>query len=162
MQRYFIRSLKSILLFFLFGTLAYVLVFYTGTKNSETQNFWDFVCAYGNLQNMIIFFTVFGLVYPLIGYVKQKVYASKSFDEYKEEVVCIFSRANFVLISDKDKKMVFRPKSGLLRLTRLYEDAIEVDYSDTPVLVNGLRRDAYRLSRRIQDYIRNVEKEKEE
>ena len=160
MQRYFIRALKSILLFFIFGTLVFVLVYYTGTKSSDV-NFMDFVYM-SNIKNIIIFFTVFGLVYPMIGYVKQKVYASKSFDEYKEEVVRIFSQVNFVLISDKDKKMVFRPKSELLRLMRWYEDAVVVDYSDAPVLVNGLRRDAYRLSRRIQDYIRNVEKEKEE
>jgi hypothetical protein len=155
MQRYFIRALKSILLFFVMGTLFYALVYFIG-KTELT--FMEFI-QQSKITNIVIFFVVFGLAYPLIGYVKQKVYASKPFEEYKQEVIRMFAQVNFELTADENKKMVFRHKNALMRFMRLYEDAIVIDYSDSPVLVLGLRRDADRLSRIIQYYIRNAEKE---
>jgi hypothetical protein len=107
---------------------------------------------------LVIFLVAFGFVYPMIGYVKQKIYASKPFDEYKQEVIRMFLQINFVLVSDEDKKLVFRHNGALARLMRLYEDTIVVDYSDSPILMIGLRRDTYRLSRMMQHFIRNMEK----
>jgi len=157
MQRYFLRVLKSIVLFFVMVALIHVLIYFIA-EESRFDTFMEFI-GQSDLRSMAILFLVFSMVYPLIGYVKQQVYASKPFDDYKQEVIRMFAQANFVLESDENKKLVFRNKSAFSRLMRLYEDAVEVDYSDSPILLRGLRRDAYRFARMIQYLIRNTEGE---
>ena len=56
----------------------------------------------------------------------------------------------YILLSDEDKKMIFQHKNPVVRFMRIYEDRIEVDYSENPVIVSGLRRDVDRLARRVQ------------
>ena len=158
MQRYFIRGLKATLMFFMIGTLIHVLIYLIGNDSEPKLSFMEFIRK-SDITSISIFFAVFGMAYPLIGFVKQTVYASKPFDEYKQEVVRMFTQVNFVLVSDKDKKMVFRSKSALTRLLRLYEDTIVLDYSDSPIVLKGLRRDVCRLSRMIESHIRNNEQE---
>ena len=159
MQRYFIRALKSILMFFALGALIFFISYLLGKGSRPDLTFMHLV-RQSDTTSIALFFVAFGLVYPLIGFVKQKVYASKPFDEYKQEIIRMFSQVNFVLVSDKGQKMKFQHKNALSRFMRLfYEDAIVVDYANTPILLSGLRRDTYRLARMIQYYIRNTEKE---
>jgi hypothetical protein len=143
-------------MFFILGALIHLLIYFISSNKPDT--FMEFL-GESDLKSMALFFAVFGLVYPLVGYVKQKVEVSKPFDEYKEEILHIFIQLNFVLISDKDGKIIFRHKSIFPRLLRLYEDSIELDYSDSPIVLSGLRRDAYRLARMIEYHVRNTEKE---
>ncbi|MCL2098256.1 MAG: hypothetical protein FWH23_05800 [Bacteroidales bacterium] len=157
-QRYFIKALKAIVLFFVIGTLIYVIGYFLGKSSRPDLTFAELI-EQSNITSIVVFFVIFGLAYPLIGYVKQKVYASKPFEEYKQEVIRMFAQVKFELVSDNDNKMVFRNKSALSRLMRMYEDKVTVDYSDSPILLLGLRRDVYRLARMIQYYIRNAEKE---
>jgi len=158
MQRYLIRALKTIVLLFILVALVFAISYYLGRGSHPEIIFMDLIRK-SDITSMVIFLVIFGFVYPMIGYVKQKVYASKPFDEYKQEVIRMFLQLNFVLISDEDKKLVFRHKGAVARLLRLYEDTLVLDYSDSPILLIGLRRDTYRLSRMMQHYIRNAEKE---
>ncbi|MDR0295569.1 MAG: hypothetical protein LBH91_05195 [Prevotellaceae bacterium] len=158
MQRYFFRALKTIVLLFILVALVFGLSYYLGRGSHPDITFMDLIRR-SNIPMLVIFLVAFGFVYPMIGYVKQKIYASKPFDEYKQEVIRMFLQLNFVLVSDEDKKLVFRHKSAVARLMRLYEDTIVLDYSESPILLIGLRRDTYRLSRMVQHYIHNTEKE---
>jgi len=105
---------------------------------------------------MLIFIAAFGFIYPFIGYIKQKIELNRSFAEDKQEVIQLFSAAGFVLEKDENNKLVFRNRSILSRVLRLGEDGVEIDYSDNPIVVSGLRRDAYRLARMVQHYVRNI------
>ncbi len=157
--RYLIRALKFTFLFFLLGLLIFVLTYLFGKGSHSEATFMDLVLQ-SDVKSMVIFFVAFGLVYPLIGYVKQKVYLNRAFEEDKEEIIRMFSDLNFVLQKEEDKKLYFRHRNTITRIMRLGEDKVEVDYSDNPVVVSGLRKerkDAYRLSRMIQHYVRQVE-----
>ena len=149
MTRYFIRALKSIILFFVIATLVFVISFVLGNSSGNPIAFKDLLQG-SDLFHLTVFGVVFGLVYPLIGYVKRKVYINHSFDEDKQEVIRLFADVRFTLLSDEDKKMIFQHKNPVVRFMRIYEDRIEVDYSENPVIMSGLRRDVDRLARRVQ------------
>ncbi|MDR0737510.1 MAG: hypothetical protein LBF39_00380 [Prevotellaceae bacterium] len=149
MTRYFIRALKSIILFFVLAVLVFVISFVLGNSSDNPIAFKDLLQG-SDLFHLAIFGVVFGLVYPLFGYVKRKVYINHSFDEEKQEIIRLFADVRFELLSDEDKKIIFRHKNPVARFMRLYEGSIEVDYSENPVILSGLRRDVDRLARRIQ------------
>jgi tryptophan-rich sensory protein len=152
MKRYFIRVLKSILFFFGFGFLVVVMAFVLGNSSENPITFEELLQRM-NLTPLIIFGVVFGAAYPLLGYVKRKVYTNHSLDEEKQEVIRLFADVHFELVSDEDKKIIFRHKNPVARFMRLYEGHIEVDYSEDTVIVSGLRRDVDRLARRMQQLL---------
>jgi uncharacterized membrane protein YciS (DUF1049 family) len=149
MTRYFIRALKSIILFFVIATLVFVISFVLGNSSDNPIAFKDLLRG-SDLFHPVILGVVFGMVYPLIGYVKRKVYTNHPLDEEKQEVIRLFTDVRYILLSDEDKKMIFQHKNPVVRFMRIYEDRIEVDYSENPVIVSGLRRDVDRLARRVQ------------
>jgi uncharacterized membrane protein YciS (DUF1049 family) len=152
MNRYFIRALKSIVLFFVLAFLVFVISFALGNSANNPITF-EALLRGSDLLNLAIFGVVFGVVYPLFGYVKRKVYTNRPLDEEKQEVIRLFADVRFELLSDTGKKLSFRHKNSVARLMRLYEDRIEVDYSENPVLLSGLRRDVDRLAIRVQQVV---------
>jgi uncharacterized membrane protein YciS (DUF1049 family) len=139
-------------LFFVLVVLVFVLSFVLGNSSDNPITFKDLIKG-TDLSKFVIFGVVFGVVYPLFGYVKRKVYINHPLDEEKEEVIRLFTDVRFELSSDEEKKLIFRPKSAVTRFMRLYEDRVEVDYSDNPVVLSGLRRDVDRLARRVQQLV---------
>ncbi|MDR3236687.1 MAG: hypothetical protein LBT48_08215 [Prevotellaceae bacterium] len=152
--RYLRRALKSILMFCIIACLIYVAGFYFGASSNNQITLKDLLLT-SNLKLLVIFLLVFGLVHPLFGYIKQRIYVNHPLDGEKQDIIRRFANANFKLESDDNKKMVFRHQSHIVRFTRLYEDRIEVDYSSNPVTVDGLRRDADRLARAIQEIVQH-------
>lgn len=154
--RYLLRALKSMFLFFLLGTLVYVLTYLLGRGNNPDLSFMDLI-RQSDINNMVIFFVAFGFIYPLIGFVKQKVYLNRPFEGDKQEIIRMFADVNFLLEKDENNQLYFRHKNPVARIMRLGEDKITVDYSDNPLVISGLRKDAYRLARMIQYYARKAE-----
>jgi uncharacterized membrane protein YciS (DUF1049 family) len=154
MKRYFIRALKSIIFFFVIVVLVFVISFALGNSSENPITFKELLQG-TDLTPLTIFAVVFGMAYPLFGYVKRKVYTNHPLDEEKQEVIRLFADVHFELLSDENKKIIFRHKSPVARCMRLYEGNIEVDYSENPVVLSGLRRDVERLASRIQSLITN-------
>jgi hypothetical protein len=159
-KRYPIRALKSIVYFFALATLIMVVIYFcTDEKVRTVESFKEFLQR-SNLLNMAIFLGVFGLVYPFIGYITQKAPRSRPFTESdKEAVIKIFTVARFTLASDNGSTLTFRIDNPVARVTRVFEDAVTVDYAANPVVIEGLRRDVTRLSRAIEQYLRQTDEE---
>ena len=157
MKRYLIRALKSLLMFFCMALLVFALAFYLGNvqKNQPDLTFWDFM-KLSNLQQMVLFFGVFSLTYPLIGFVRKKIYANGPLTAMqKQQIVDMFSNVNYALEKDENNVLTFRHKTMYIRFMRLFfEDALRIDYSDNPLMMDGLRKDVFRLSRNIEYSLR--------
>ena len=165
-KRYPIRAIKSILQFFIIAFLAFAVAFLVSNKqlNPDTEQPYTFLelIQASNLTMLILLGFVFGFVYPFIGYISQKVSIVRPITEEDKEVIKkLFSDTRYQMISDEDNKMVFRTTNQVARFTRLFEDAIEVDYSSNPIIFSGLRRDTYRLSRAIDWQLRRTAEKRE-
>ncbi|MDR0693839.1 MAG: hypothetical protein LBF81_00870 [Prevotellaceae bacterium] len=157
-KRYFIRALKSIVYFFtvLFLILA-LLYFITPEQERQVQSFMEFLQR-SSLLKMVMFLGVFGLIYPFVGYITQKTSRSRPFSEGdKEAVIKIFANARFVPAKDDGSVLTFRIINPVARVTRIFEDAITVDYAANPLVVEGLRRDVTRLAKAVERYLRETD-----
>ena len=85
---------------------------------------------------------------------KKLIYSAENLATKKQEIIRLFENANFVLESDNGKTMVFRLRNKFLRLIRTYEDAVTIEYSETPATISGLRKDTLRFSRSIEYLMR--------
>ncbi|MDR2358510.1 MAG: hypothetical protein LBD87_01750 [Prevotellaceae bacterium] len=157
-KRYFIRALKSIVYFFAILFLILALIYFiTPEQERQVQSFMEFLQR-SSLLKMVLFLVVFGLIYPFIGYIAQKAPRSRPFSEGdKETVIKIFANARFVLANDDGSVLTFRIINPVARVTRIFEDAITVDYAANPLVVEGLRRDVMRLAKAVERYLRETD-----
>jgi hypothetical protein len=109
---------------------------------------WDLIPS---PTQLVIFFVLFGIVYPLGSFVKKEAMLVKTFSEERINILNIFDSMGYELTKETNGILTFRLKSRLVRLMRLFcEDMIEVEYTEGKVSLSGLRRDIYRLARHIE------------
>ena len=160
MIKYFIRFIKYFIYLCILLCIMLALVFYLSDHQGEYRYFWELIPS-SNLWQMGLFLIVFAAVYPFINYVDRKVYLNGSFDSDKGILMDVFLNANYQIESDSNHQLVFRHKSAFTRFMRLYEDKITLDYSDNPIVLNGLRRDVYRFARSMEYVVRQQGRDQE-
>jgi hypothetical protein len=100
---------------------------------------------------LIIFFVLFGIAYPLVSFVKKDAMLVRSFSEERINILNVFDTMGYELTREKEGILTFRLKNRFTRFMRLFcEDMIEVKYNEGKVSLSGLRRDIYRLTRYIE------------
>lgn len=148
-MKHFIRSVKYMMYFIVLCGLLLSLTFYTSTRPAGIDNPLDLLMMEGSWWKMLLFFVVFSAVYPLLGFQKKEIYVT-NFADNKKEIIALFLNANFVVENDSATTITFRIKNKFLRLIRMYEDRVTVDFSQNPVIIDGLRKDTLRFSRGIE------------
>lgn len=152
MKKHLIRSVKYFFYIAVFFSLLVSIMFYTSEVPEGTTVFDLF--KEGSWWKILLFFVSFAAVYPFVGYQKKQIYSAENLATKKQEIIRLFENANFILESDNGKTMVFRLRNKFLRLIRTYEDAITLEYSETPATISGLRKDTLRFSRSIEYLMR--------
>lgn len=152
MKKHLIRSVKYFFYIAVFFSLLVSIMFYTSEVPEGTTVFDLF--KEGSWWKILLFFVSFAAVYPFVGYQKKQIYSAENLSTKKQEIIRLFENANFVLESDNGKTMVFRLRNKFLRLIRTYEDAITIEYAETPATISGLRKDTLRFSRSIEYLMR--------
>lgn len=156
-MKYLIRSVKYLFYFAFMCGLILVLTFHFSVK-PEGLTLMDMLLVDNSIYKMLAFFVAVAAVYPALGFQKKPLYVS-NLKEHKKEVVQLFENANYVIADESSDKISFTLRNPLLRLLRLYEDAVTIDFSDNPVMIEGLRKDVLRFSRGIE-YICREDEEK--
>lgn len=150
--RYLIRVVKYIIFYAILIFLMLVVVYFTSSTRDIT--FWELIRP-GQQTNLIILIVAFSVVYPFIGFTKQKIYTNRPFDQDKDAVIRIITESGFIPASDTDGKVVFKAKRISMRIFRVFEDKITLDYTDNPLVMEGMRRDVQRIARHMEHYFRS-------
>lgn len=153
MGKYLIRVVKYIIFYAILIFLMLVVVYFTSSNQEIT--FWELIRP-GSQQNLIILIVAFSVVYPFIGFTKQKIYTNRPFDQDKDAVIRIITESGFITASDNDGKLVFKAKRISMRIFRVFEDKITLDYTDNPLVMEGMRRDVQRIARHLEHYFRST------
>ena len=154
-MKYFIRSVKYLFYFTFMCGLILVLTFHFSVK-PEGFTLMDMLLVDGSIYKMLAFFLAVAAVYPALGFQKKPVYVS-NIKEHRKEVVELFENANYVIAQESATSITFKLRNPFLRLLRLYEDYVTIDFSNNPVMMEGLRKDVLRFSRSIEYICRNDE-----
>ncbi len=150
-MKYFIRSVKYFVYFTVVCSIILVITFHCSVK-PEGLTLIDMLLVDGSIYKMLAFFVAVAAVYPALGFQKKQMYVS-NVKEHRKEIVELFENANYVIDSESATSISFKMKNPFMRLLRLYEDNVTIDYTDYPVVIEGLRKDVLRFSRNIEYYI---------
>ncbi len=154
-MKYFIRSVKYLFYFTFMCGLILVLTFHFSVK-PEGFTLMDMLLVDGSIYKMLAFFLAVAAIYPALGFQKKPVYVS-NIKEHRKEIVELFENANYVIAQESATSITFKLRNPFLRLLRLYEDYVTIDFSNNPIMMEGLRKDVLRFSRSIEYICRNDE-----
>ena len=154
-MKYIIRSVKYLVYFTVMCGIILVLTFHFSVK-PEGLTLMDMLLVDGSIYKMLIFFVAVAAIYPALGFQKKEVYVS-NFKEHKKEIIELFENANYVVASESATTISFKLRNPFLRLLRICEDYVTIDFSGNPILMEGLRKDILRFSRGIEYICRENE-----
>ena len=154
-MKYFIRSVKYLFYFSFMCGIILVLTFHFSVK-PEDLTLMDMLLVDNSLYKMLAFFVAVAAIYPALGFQKMEVYIS-NFKENKKQIVELFENANYVIASESATSISFKLRNPFLRVLRLCEDYVTIDFSGNPIVMEGLRKDILRFSRGIEYICRSEE-----
>jgi hypothetical protein len=154
-MKYFIRSVKYLFYFSFMCGIILVVTFHLGNP-VEGYTLMDMLLVGGSIYKMLAFFVAVAAVYPALGFQNKPVYVS-NFKEHRKEIVDLFENANYVIDNESATSITFKLRNPFLRVLRLCEDHITIDYSENPVTIEGLRKDVLRFGRGIEYICREGE-----
>lgn len=151
-KRYLIRVVKYMVYLAIVFCLI-VAIFSITSKQGEGIRYENFFRP-DTAPQLIIFFVLMSFVYPFFGFAKKRVYLNRSFTEDKEMIKEIFINSRYIVVAEETNTITFRHSSTFTRAMRMFEDDIVIDFSDNPIVLDGQRRDVYRLARAIEYAVR--------
>jgi hypothetical protein len=148
MKDYIRRSAKFILyivlIFFVVLGLYPLMKYGRPLSDSMTD-----LLANSRFTTMFGLLMVYGLLYPMIAFVKIKRHLNGSFEQNRDKIDRAFEKLEYIKTLDVPGKVVFRKKSQFARLVQWHEDAITLDTRENPVIISGFRKRVMRVDKMI-------------
>jgi len=107
----------------------------------------------GRLRLFFIVVVAYSLIYPLLVFGKKERYINGKFSDNRDGFIKAFAEQNYIPTKEKEARLEFRKKSGFSRMMSLGQDKIEVDFSDNPVIIDGLRKELRRLDISLDHFL---------
>lgn len=161
-MKYFIRSVKSFISFSTIFFLVLLVLVYTNNDVTLATAFDpEFGLFKANSEYKILaFFLAIAAIYPALTYVKKEIFINGTFEDHKDTIIRIFTAAGYIFVSADEEAVTFRKKSQISRFMRLYEDKITITKEESPLILNGIRKDIIRIAGSIQYNIKRDEEER--
>ena len=100
---------------------------------------------------------VYGMLYPMIAFVKIKRHLNGSFEQNRDKIERAFEKLEYVKTEDVPGKVAFRKKSQFARLVQWHEDEITLYTDENPVIISGFRKRVIRIDKLIDLELSKVE-----
>jgi hypothetical protein len=92
---------------------------------------------------------VYGMVYPMIAFVKVKRHLNGSFEQNRDKIERAFEKLEYVKTQDIRGIVAFRKKSQFARFVQWHEDKITLYTDENPVIISGFRKRVIRVDKLI-------------
>ncbi len=92
---------------------------------------------------------VYGMLYPMIAFVKIKRHLNGSFEMNRDKIERAFEKLEYVKTKDIPGIVAFRKKSQFSRFVQWHEDEITLYTDENPVIISGFRKRVIRVDKLI-------------
>lgn len=143
-MKYIIRSIKYFFYFALLTTLIITALIMTGLAEGDIDNL--FRGGYSAIWKIALFFVLVAAVYPKVGFISRAVPSERRWDDIRADVVNFMKERQYDFEAENGQSITFRHRGALNRLTRMYEDRITLTLTQDGFMMEGLRKDVFRLA----------------
>lgn len=148
-MKYFVRAVKYFFYFaFLCTAIVMALVLIGAVEGNIDAIFED---GYNSIWKIAVFFLLVASVYPKLGFISRIVPVETSWNSARETVVKYMSEQRYILETESPQQVTFRFKTIGGRILKMYEDRITITITPEGWLVEGLRKDAFRIATALEN-----------
>lgn len=148
-MKYFIRAIKYFFYFaFLCTAIVTALVLIGAVEGNIEAIFED---GYNSIWKIATFFLIVASVYPKLGFISRIVPVETSWSIARETVVNYMSEQRYIIESESPQQVTFRFRTFGGRLLKMYEDRITITFTPEGWVVEGLRKDAFRIATALEN-----------
>ncbi len=151
LKQYLTRVVK----YLIYLVIVFILVIAIFSLTSKSSFSFSNLFREGTELQIVIFLLVMSVIYPFFGYARKKVYLNKSFAQDKTKILEVMEKSRFEVEAESENTLSFRHKSFAVRMFRMFEDRLVLDYSDNPIAIEGQRKEVYRIARMIEYAVRD-------
>jgi len=142
-MRYLIRSVKYFI--YIVVVLSLVLAAFVALKFVPADINKMFVNGFDSVWKILGMFAIVSLVYPRFGYARRTAVAGGTYEELRGMVIEYMNDNGYRLEKEDNGTMVFRSKSIIDRIVKVFEDGITVSYTFGGFELEGLNRNVTRF-----------------
>ena len=150
-MKYFVRALKYFIYFILLFLVIMLLLVFTGAAEGDIATM--FRGGYSALWKIAAIFAVISAIYPSVGFIRKEAMIPGDLDRSGGAINEFMKGRGYVLENETPGSMSFR-KTGISRLTRMYEDRITLSAKGGTVEIEGMRKDVVRLAMGLESLFR--------
>lgn len=151
-MKYIVRAVKYFFYLAIILVLVIVALILLGMAEADVDSM--FIHGSSSLWQMAGILVIFAAIYPRFGFTKRMVHLGGAYEDTRLDVIKVMQERGYVLISEQDSVLRFRPRSVAARVLKMFEDTITLSWGFGGYEIEGLTRDVARLHpalERIQD-----------
>ena len=143
MRKYLSRLIKYLMLLMAMIIILLAIAF---LRRGDGINELKEAFLSSNRIRLFLFVVIaYSLIYPFLVFGKRERYINGKFSDNRDGFIKAFAEQDYILTKERDTILEFRKRSGFSRIMSLGQDKIEIDISENPVIIDGLRKELRRL-----------------
>ncbi|MBQ9185626.1 MAG: hypothetical protein IJ151_07135 [Bacteroidales bacterium] len=146
-MRYLIRAVKYFFYFALMLVVIMAGLYFLNMTDPQAKDFASMFFKDGvdSIKLIALVFAGVSAVYPLIGFAKIKAIVPGEYADIRGMIVSYMEEKGYVLEREDGENLSFRARSVVRKITRMFEDRIELERDFTGFVVKGKRSDIVRI-----------------
>lgn len=140
------RFIKFLALFAVFYFLFFIVALYFLSDAYLQTGFNHFFIQHFQIKQLLII-VLFSAIYPFVGFTKVKFYMNGDWDSNKDWILAVIANCGFEQIPNTVNS--FRKKNVFVRAINLGEDILNINTSDNPIIISGMRKELKKLKQQL-------------
>ncbi len=147
-MKYLIRAVKYFVYFSITCAAIVTALVLIGAVEGNIDTIFEE--GYRSVGKIATFFAIVAAVYPKLGFITREISVKRPWEEIRGETLEFMNGRRYELESESPEKVTFRIKGIAGKLTKMYEDRITLTRVMDGWEMEGLRKDALRLSSALE------------
>ena len=147
-MKYVIRSIKYFFYFSITCAAIVTVLVLIGAVEGNIDSIFEE--GYRSVGKIAAFFAIVAAVYPKLGFITRGIAVNSPWEEIREQTIEFMTERRYELESESPEKVTFRVKGLAGRLSKMYEDRLTLTRAIDGWQMEGLRKDALRLSSALE------------
>ena len=147
-MKYVIRSIKYFFYFSITCAAIVTVLVFIGAVEGDIDSIFEE--GYRSVGKIAAFFAIVAAVYPKLGFITRGIAVNSPWEEIREQTIEFMTERRYELESESPEKVTFRIKGLAGKLSKMYEDRLSLTRTMDGWQMEGLRKDALRLSSALE------------
>jgi len=160
-MKYFVRACKYLVYFTVLFVVMVSIIYLLSPEKSQSLSVTS-LFKEGSLPKLIAFFVCVSAIYPKFAFVQRKLYINGTFEDNRKAIMDAFLNMGYEVECEGPQAISFRLKETAMKVSRMWEDRVTVTITESPLVIDGYRRDVDRIVRHISYLIAQQEQSEEE